>query len=43
MGQKASRQEEMRWKMLVRKVQAARAASGAFSLAAVSARLSQVP
>lgn len=41
-GQQPSRKEEMRWKMLVRKVQFAKAASGPFSLAAVSARLAQV-
>ena len=41
-GQQVSRKEEMRWTMLVRKVQAARAATGAMSLAAMSARFSQV-
>lgn len=42
-GQQPSRKEENRWKMLVRKVQSsAKAASGSFSLVAVTARLSQV-
>ncbi|KAG0568018.1 hypothetical protein M758_7G177500 [Ceratodon purpureus] len=41
-GQQPSRKEEMRWKMLVRKVKSAKAASGSFSLAAMSARLAQI-
>jgi hypothetical protein len=41
-GQQPSRKEEMRWRMLVRKVKSAKAASGAFSLAAMSARLAQI-
>ena len=42
MGQQPSRKEEVRWKMLVRKVKSAKAASGSFSLAAMSARLAQI-
>lgn len=40
-GQEPNRKEEMRWKMLVCKVQSAKAASRAFSLAAVTTKLAK--